>query len=167
MLHHLEQGLPGSQWGCHERRGSINMIMQDICQEQHFDIYTSSVDLTEAFDSVSREGLWEIVANGYPDKFIALVCSFHDGMQVCVQDEGESSWVTQGCVLTHTLFSIMFSAVLSDAFRDDSDILMENFATYKDSKRNPKFRNVMCEICFLPMTVFSMLGLHGDAAQHG
>ena len=43
---------------------------------------------------------------GCPDKFIALVSSFHDEMQVRVQDDGESSepflvtnGVKQGCVL--------------------------------------------------------------------
>ena len=65
---------------------------------------------------------------GCPDKFIAPVRSFHDGMQVRVQDDGESSepiLVTnggkQGYVLAPTLFSMMFSAMLAEAFRDNSD----------------------------------------------
>ena len=48
---------------------------------------------------------------------------FHDGMQAPVQDNGTftepfsvSNGVKQGCVLAPTLFSIMFSAMLTDAF---------------------------------------------------
>ena len=73
---------------------------------------------------------------GCPDKFIALVRSFHDGMQVRVRDDGESSepilvtnGVKQGCVLTSTLFSMMFSAMLAEAFRDNSDGIPIRFRT--------------------------------------
>ena len=65
---------------------------------------------------------------GCPDKIIALVQSFHDEMQVRVQDDGESfeqilviNGVKQGCVLAQSLFSMMFSAMLAEAFRDNSD----------------------------------------------
>jgi hypothetical protein len=54
-----------------------------------------------------------------------MVRQFHVGMQARVRDNGavsESFAVTngvkQGCVLAPTLFSVMFSAMLSDAFRD-------------------------------------------------
>ena len=101
------------------------------------DVYTTFVDLSKAFDTVSREGFWKIMAKfGCPDKFIALVCSFHDGMQVRVQDDGESSepilvanGVKQGCVLAPTLFSIMFLAMLTDAFRDDSNGIDIHYCT--------------------------------------
>ena len=50
---------------------------------------------------------------------------FHDGMQARVQNDGEFSepfevtnGVKQGCVLAPTLFSMMFSAMLMDAFQD-------------------------------------------------
>ncbi|XP_063600380.1 uncharacterized protein LOC134776560 [Penaeus indicus] len=50
---------------------------------------------------------------------------FHDGMQACVQDDGDYSapfpvknGVKQGCVLAPTLFSMIFSAMLTDAFHD-------------------------------------------------
>ena len=60
-----------------------------------------------------------------PAKFIAIVRQFHDGMKARVQDGSEYSepflvtnGVKQGCVLTPTLFSMVFSTMLSDAFRD-------------------------------------------------
>ena len=143
LLNHLEQDLlPESQCGFREGRGTIDMIfaarqLQEKCQEQHRDLYTTFIDLTKAFDTVSRAGLWKIMAKfGCPDKFIALVRSFHDGMQVRVQDDGESSepilvtnGVKQGCVLAPTLFSMMFSAMLAEAFRDNSDGISIRFRT--------------------------------------
>ena len=143
LLNHLEQDLlPESQCGFREGRGTIDMIfatrqLQEKCQEQHRDLYTTFIDLTKAFDTVSRAGLWKIMAKfGCPDKFIALVCSFHDGMQVRVQDDGESSepilvtnGVKQGYVLAPTLFSMMFSAMLAEAFRDNSDGISIRFRT--------------------------------------
>ena len=87
------------------------------------------VDLSKAFDTVIREGLWKIMTKfGCPAKFIALVRQFHDGMLAGVQNDGEFSdpfpvtnGVKQGCVLTSTLFSMMFSAMLTDAFQDGDD----------------------------------------------
>ena len=54
-----------------------------------------------------------------------MVRQFHDGMQARVQNDGEYSvpfpvtnGVKQGCVMAPTLFSIMFSAMLTEAFQD-------------------------------------------------
>ena len=62
---------------------------------------------------------------GCPTKFIAIVRQFHDGMLTRVQNDGEFSDpfpvtndVKQGCVLAPTLFSMMFSAMLTSAFQD-------------------------------------------------
>ncbi|KAL8568047.1 hypothetical protein ACOMHN_000271 [Nucella lapillus] len=132
LLEHLEQGLlPESQWGFRAGRGTTDMIfaarqLQEKCMEQHRDLYTTFVDLTKAFDTVSRDGLWRIMKKiGCPSTFIAIVRQFHDGMMARVLDDGEPSeaftatnGVKQGCVLAPTLFSMMFSAMLSDAFSD-------------------------------------------------
>ena len=84
------------------------------------------VDLTKAFDTVSREGLLKIIAKfGCPAKFIAMVRQFHDGMLARVQNVDEFSdpfpvtnEVKQDCVLASTLVSMMFSVMLTDAFQD-------------------------------------------------
>ena len=62
---------------------------------------------------------------GCPAKFIAMVPQFHDGMLARVQNDGEFSdpfpvtnAVKQGCVHASTLFRMMFSAMLTDAFQD-------------------------------------------------
>ena len=84
------------------------------------------VDLTKAFDTVSRDGLWKIMAKFVcPSGFIAMVRQFHDGMQARVRNEGEytepfpvTNGVKQDCVFAPTLFSMMFSAMRIDAFQD-------------------------------------------------
>ena len=62
---------------------------------------------------------------GCPPRFIATVRQFHDGMQARVQNDREFSepfevtnGVKQGCVMASTLFSMMFYAMLMDAFQD-------------------------------------------------
>ena len=105
--------------------------LQEKCQEQHQDLFTTFVNLTKAFDTVSRDGLWKIMAKfGCPSTFISMIRQFHEGMTAHVNDNGETSrdfpvnnGVKQGCVLAPTLFSLMFSAMLTDAFsRDDEGI---------------------------------------------
>ena len=66
---HLEQSglLPESQCRFRKDRGTIDMIfkarqLQAECQEQNMDLYMTFGDLTKAFDTVSREGLWKIMA---------------------------------------------------------------------------------------------------------
>ena len=54
--------IPESQCGFRKDRGTIDMIftarqLQEKCQEQNVDLYMTFVDLTKAFDTVSREGL--------------------------------------------------------------------------------------------------------------
>ena len=96
---HLEQSglVPESQCGFRKDRGTIDMIftarqLQEKCQEENVDLYMTFVDLAKAFDTVSRKGLWKIMAKfGCPAKFIAMVRQFHDGMLARVQNDGEFS----------------------------------------------------------------------------
>ena len=84
------------------------------------------VDFAKTFDTVSREGLWKLMTKcGCHAKFKAMVRQFHDGMLARVQNDGEFSdplrvtnAVTQGYALASLLFSILFSAMLTDAFQD-------------------------------------------------
>ena len=132
---HLENGLlPESQCGFRKFRGTSDMVftarqLQEKCQEQHRDLYIAFIDLTKAFDTVIREGLLKIMAMyGCPTKFINIVKQLHDGMKARVQDNGEfsepfsvSNGVKQGCVLAPTLFSIIISAMLADAFKNGDE----------------------------------------------
>ncbi|BHF80025.1 hypothetical protein SprV_0702314900 [Sparganum proliferum] len=89
-------------------------------------LYSTCVNLTKAFDTVNREGLWKIMQKfGCPERFIQMVRQLHDGMMARVTDNGavsEAFAVTNGgkhgCVLAPTIFSLMFSAMLMGAYRD-------------------------------------------------
>nr|VZI30843.1 unnamed protein product [Spirometra erinaceieuropaei] len=130
---HLEQGLlPESQCGFRRHRGATDMIfsarqLQEKCQEMRTHLYSTFVDLTKAFETVNREGLWKIMQKfDCPERFTQMVRQLHDGMMERVTDNGAVSeayavtnGVKQGCVLAPTLFSLMFSAMLMDAYRDE------------------------------------------------
>ena len=82
--------------------------LQEKCQEQYEDLFVTFIDLTKAFDTVCRNGLWQIMEKfGSPREFIALVRQLHDGMRATVLDNGDTSdsctvtnGVKQGCVIT-------------------------------------------------------------------
>ena len=100
-----------------------------MSREQNVDLYMTFVDLSKAFDTVSRDGLWKIMTKfGCPPRFIAMVWQIHYGMQARVQKDGEFSEpievmnvVKQGCVMAQILFSKMFSVMLMDAFQDSDN----------------------------------------------
>ena len=124
------------------RRGSQNvricrMSTPGKCQERHSNLFVTFVDLTKAFDTVSRDGLWKIMEKfGCPSRFISIVRQFNEGMMVKVLDDGDESEaftvtnvVKQGCVLAPTLFSMVFSAMLRDAFCDCQDGIPVRYRT--------------------------------------
>ena len=133
-MKHLEQGLlPESQCGFRKERGTIAMVfaarqLQEKCQEQNVDLYSTFIDLTKAFDTVSSEGLWRKMAKyDCPPKFITIVPLLHDGMMARVQDDGNksepflvSNRVKQGCVLAPTLSSLMSGTVVASHARPRS-----------------------------------------------
>nr|VZI10075.1 unnamed protein product [Spirometra erinaceieuropaei] len=133
LNNHLEQGLlPESQCGFRRHRGTTDMIfaarqLQEKCQEMRTHLYSTFVDLTKAFDTVNREGVWKIMHKfGCPERFNQMVRQLHNGMMARVTDNGAVSeafavtnGVKQGCVLAPTLFSLMFSVMLMDAYRDE------------------------------------------------
>ncbi|BHF59591.1 hypothetical protein SprV_0100255100 [Sparganum proliferum] len=139
----LEQGLlPDSQCGFRRHRGTTDIIfaarqLQDKCQEMRTHLYSTFVDLTKAFDTVNREGLWKIMQKfGCPERFTQKVRQLHNGMMARVTDNGAVSeafvmtnGVKQGCVLTPALFSLMFSAMLMDAYRDERPAISVAYRT--------------------------------------
>nr|VZI49896.1 unnamed protein product [Spirometra erinaceieuropaei] len=96
--YHLEQGLlPESQCGFRRHRGTTDMIfaarqLQEKCQEMRTHLYSTFVDLTKAFDTVNREGLWKIMQKfGCPERFTQMVRQLDDDMMVRVTDNGAVS----------------------------------------------------------------------------
>lgn len=129
-----ERVYPESQCGFRAERSTTDMIfslrqLQEKSREQKQPLYIAFIDLTKAFDLVSRKGLFTLLERiGCPPKLLSMVTSFHEDMQGTVNVDGSSSApfpirssVKQGCVLAPTLFGIFFSLVLSYAFRESDD----------------------------------------------
>ena len=123
--------LPETQCGFRSSRGTADMIfsarqLQEKSREQHMNLYTVFIDLTKAFDTVNRVGLWKVLSKfGCTDKFVAILRSLHDGMHGRVRVDGSLSesfpitnGVRQGCIVGPVLFNLFYAAMLMDATRD-------------------------------------------------
>ena len=126
-----EKHLPESQCGFRASRGTTDMVftlrqIQEKCREQHKDLFISFIDMTKAFDTVSRDGLWAILGRlGCPPKFLQMLKQLHDNQhgRVRLNQDLSASFpinnsVKQGCVLAPTLFTIFFSMMLQNASKD-------------------------------------------------
>ena len=102
---------PESQCGFRAGRSTIDMIfsvrqLQEKCQEQNEPLFLAFIDLTKAFDLVSRSGLFQLLKKiGCPPKLHSIIQSFHTDMRSTVSYNGArsepfpvSSGVKQGCV---------------------------------------------------------------------
>ena len=144
-----ERIYPEAQCGFRPERSTIDMIfslrqLQEKCREQNRPLYMAFVDLTKAFDLVSREGLFKILDKiGCPPKLKKMIESFHTNMRGTVQFDGSTSesfpilsGVKQGCVLAPTLFGIFFSVVLNHAFRNNE------YGVYLHSRSDGRLFNI-------------------------
>ena len=126
-VHFGQTGHPRKSCGFGKDRATADMIftarqLQEKNKEQNVDIILDVCRPHQNFGH-SRDGLWKIMAKfGCPPRFIAMVWQFNDGMQACVQNDGDiyepfevTYEIKQSCVMAPTLFS-MFSAILMDAF---------------------------------------------------
>ena len=116
-----ERIYPESQCGFRAKRSTIDMVfslrqLQEKCREQQMPLYIAFIDLTKAFDLVSRDGLFKVLPKiGCPHKLQSIIESFHTDTKGTMQFNGSSSdpfeirsGVKQGCVLAQMLFGIIW-----------------------------------------------------------
>ncbi|XP_045449679.1 uncharacterized protein LOC123658286 [Melitaea cinxia] len=136
---------PESQCGFRAQRSAIDMVftlrqLQEKSREQNIPLFVAFVDLNKAFDTVSRDGLYNgLESIGCPSKLLSLTKCFHKDMKGSVIFNGNTSGpfemrrgVRQGCVLAPTLFGIFFSLLLREAFGNDQQGI--HFYTRTDGK---------------------------------
>ena len=128
--------LPETQCAFRASRSTIDAVFtlrqQEKCIEQQRPLYVAFIDLTKAFDLVSRSALFAIIRRfGCPDTLLNSILKLHDDMHATVQVNGSRSrrfpikrLVKQGCVLAPTLLAIFFTALLICAFSKPSDVIL-------------------------------------------
>ena len=178
LTHHMEDGrLPESQCGFRQGRGTVDMIfaarqLQEKFQEQHRDHYTTFVDLTKAFDTVSREGLWKIMGKFGCQTSSSAWCG--SSMMACMLEywmmaipltysrlqmelnkavslhPHSSAWCSQPCCQ-------MPSATMTcPASRLDSG-QMASYLTIGTFMQSPRLERTRCVTSYLQTTAHSML----------
>ena len=81
-----ERVYPEAQCGFRAGRSTIDMVfsvrqLQEKCREQKKTLYLAFIDLTKAFDLVSRDGLFSLLQKiGCPPKLLSIIISFHLGI---------------------------------------------------------------------------------------
>ena len=106
---------------------SIHCHLQEMCQGQNSGLYAMFVDLTKAFDAMSRTGLCFILQRlGCPPIFLQMVIQLHKNKHGHIRLNGGLSerfpitnGMKQDCVLAPTVFSI-FCMILKQ-ITDDLD----------------------------------------------
>ena len=145
-----ERIYPESQRGSCAKRSTIEIIfylrqLQEKCREHHMPLYIAFLDLTKAFDLVSRDGLFKVLPKiGCPPKLQSMIESFHTYTKGTVQFNGSfsepfeiRSSVKQGYVLAPMLFGTFIGMLLKHVldrategiyFRTRSDGMLFNLA---------------------------------------
>ena len=105
-------------------------------------LYVVFIDFSKAFDTVSRQGLWQVLKKyGCAEKCVSLIEALHTGMQANVTMSGSVSKDLEQrgetrCVLAPTLFSLYLAAMLDVAFKDTSE------GIYIRTRKDPDLFNV-------------------------
>ena len=90
----IEDFTPESQCGFRANRGTTDIIfvlrqIQEKYREQNMGLFVAFIDLTKAFDTVSRDSLWKILSRlGCPSKFLTIIRQLHEGQRGQVKHNG-------------------------------------------------------------------------------
>ena len=90
-------------------------------REHDESLFALFVDLRKAYDSVSKEALWQVLKKyGVPPVMLSLIRSFHDDMTAVVRVSGGTTdeinirnGLRQGCTIVPVLFNLYFAAMVA------------------------------------------------------
>ncbi|XP_063598201.1 uncharacterized protein LOC134774734 [Penaeus indicus] len=103
--------------------------VQEKCIEQNMPLYITFIDFSKAFDTVSRQGLWQVLQRFGCPEFTNINEALHTGMKANVvintsvsKEFSVLNGVKQGCVLAPTLFALYPSVMLEVAFENTTGV---------------------------------------------
>ena len=124
----VEERLREQQAGFRGGRSTIDQIfaLRQVVEkrwEHALPIYCAFIDLEKAYDSVWRDGMWQIAKYyGIPTQVVELLKSWYEGISSCVRlEEGDGDWfpirtgLRQGCVMSPSLFNLYMDAMMRKA----------------------------------------------------
>ena len=113
--------VPETQCGFRKCRGTVDMMfcarqLIEKCKEQNRKLYMVFIDLSKAYDTVSRKLLWPLLRRyGVPEKLVNLIRSMHSGMEAFLRLDTDTTdkckilnGLRQGCVLAPALFNLFY-----------------------------------------------------------
>lgn len=125
-------------------------VLQQIekCRKQNKGLYLPFMDLTKAFDTISRKGLWEIMKKlGCPPKFLAMAFQLHETSSARSDVEVTSPSASQCkgcetrlCSWTDTLACMMLQQAMED-MDDGASICFHTDGSLFTFKPKPKHQS--------------------------
>ncbi len=120
-----EDVLPESQCGfrcqrsCTDMTFAVRQLAEKVI-EHRTKAFFVFIDLKKAYDSVPRNGLWEVLLRlGVPAKLVDIIRAFHTNMSTCLRMDGVLSdpigvenGLRQGCCMAPVLFNLYMCAVV-------------------------------------------------------
>jgi hypothetical protein len=106
---------------------TYRLLCEKYRQTQGGHLHTCFIDLTQAFDRVSWDILWHALRiSGAPEPILTLICALYAQAEVHIRTERSeddpgtfrpTAGVRQGCVLSPTLFILMFDYIIRVAMQ--------------------------------------------------
>lgn len=118
--HQLRQEQAGfmKDKSCTDHIATLRIIIEQ-CVEWQNPLYINFVDFEKVFDSLDREGLWELLSHyGLPFRIVNLIKNMYqdfNGRVICkgkLSDTFAITWVRQGCLLSPLIFLIAIDWIM-------------------------------------------------------
>ena len=121
LLHENQAGFrPGRS--CLDQAAVLRIIIEQVA-EWNSTVYFNFIDFLKAFDSLSREAIWKLLAHyGVPEKIISMIKCIYRDFKCKVIHKGKLSsefsvetGVRQGCLLSPLIFILSIDWIMKHA----------------------------------------------------